>query len=818
MAQVSPQQRGAPGQSGGLAPRYGDLALGFNSGAADERGNVQPVGITAPPPAPPAPPQAAASTAQTAPVSPTSSAPIPTPDNTGGGFARAPVSGLATAGTGTPAPTPAPASTPGPTRYTITDYANAQMNKLDGGNRPTALYAPGRGGGTGGYLVKNGGGYAPTPDTALPNDQSTALRNFTQSGGGVSTNRVRIMDVVTPVATLLTAGIYGPFAAAAGAVGSGAGQAVGSNLGGQTGQQVGGLVGTVAGTAGANSLAAAAPVAGAAAGGTLGEAGTSLAGDAAATPASGFSAAAPSGASGIAGGGASAAGGAHFAKGGRVPNYAAGSRGPIPGGPLTGGNQSTNADQITAHLSPDEEVVPANVNEYLDQHFGRGFMDHFIDMASMAAGTERGTNQNGQPPQGPGAGASAYATGGRVSTQDQVAAADPNQPTEQFNQGARSSRNFDESEAPGFATGSVDANGNIMPFNTVPAGPPPAPGAPITPLGTAGSPATASSPSTLQQAAIGIGVPLAAKGIEAGATAGINKLMGSGGNVGATSAVPKDSGTVPAGASAPITPVGQEALPDLSSAGSLAANAFGGASGGLSSGAGALASSAMPAGMFDPVSGAVGGDLGAGAAGFFFAKGGRVPPPSPKGPPMAKVPPHVLMANGGEDPDAPPGGEPDGDEGASPMGPQGGAPPMPPAPPGGAAPPAAMPGAAPGAAPGQPDMAAMIKAVEDEIQQNLTPEELQEVSGMLTPRLTQLLTKADPALQAIVQAFADAAGQDTPDEGDAADGSGGESPSDADAMSSGGSQGQYAPAYGSPNAGPGGFPRKPVGGLGSIGS
>lgn len=183
---------------------------------------------------------------------------------------------------------------------------------------------------------------------------------------------------------------------------------------------------------------------------------------------------------------------------------------------------------------------------------------------------------------------------------------------------------------------------------------------------------------------------------------------------------------------------------------------------------------------------------------------------------MAKVPPHVLMANGGEDPDAPPGGEPDGDEGASPMGAQGGAPPMPPAPPGGAAPPAPMPGAAPG---GQPfDGDKIMAAIEAQINQNLTPQELQEVSGMLTPRLTQLLTKADPNLQIIVQAFTDAAGQESPDEGDAADGSGGESPSDADAMSSGGSQGQYAPAYGSPNAGPGGFPRKPVGGLGSIGS
>lgn len=171
------------------------------------------------------------------------------------------------------------------------------------------------------------------------------------------------------------------------------------------------------------------------------------------------------------------------------------------------------------------------------------------------------------------------------------------------------------------------------------------------------------------------------------------------------------------------------------------------------------------------------------------------------------APPHVLMANGGEDPDE----DQDQDQGGGNAMPGSAAPVAPGAPPSG-------PGGQPGApGPGAGQVNAIIAAMVKQIQSALTPQEIQETSGLLTPRLTQLLTKADPALQIVVEAFSQAADQDTPDEGDAMDGSGGESASDADALSTGGSQGQYAPAYGSPNAAPGGFPRKPVGGLGNIG-
>ncbi len=294
---------------------------------------------------------------------------------------------------------------------------------------------------------------------------------------------------------------------------------------------------------------------------------------------------------------------------------------------------------------------------------------------------------------------------------------------------------------------------------------------------------------------------------------------------------------MPSGAAAPITPVGQEGLPDLSAAGATAASAFGAGAGagigagtgaGIGAGTGAGAASALPIGTFDPVTGAV-GDAAGGVAGLFFARGGRVPhlaaggpippaaPPqqgaSPMAPPpMAKppAPPHVLMANGGEDPE-------DDGEGAGPMGAPAApmpAPGAPLAPAGGALPP---PGGQPPGAPGA-GANPMEEMLEQQFQQNLTPQELQEVTGMLTPRLTQLLTKADPALQMIVQAFSDAAGQgEPPDSGDAMDGSGGEDASDTDALSMTGSKGQYQPSYGSPNAAPGGFPRKPVGGLANAG-
>lgn len=143
--------------------------------------------------------------------------------------------------------------------FNAVDYQNAYLNHISGSNLPTPLIYPGRGGGTGGYLVKDGGGYAPPPDTQLPADQASQLKDFVQSDAGASTAGGSVMDYLTPILSL-AAIAAAPFTggtsleALGAVVGSGAGQAIGSNLGGTEGQAIGGLVGGLAGSAGVGSL------------------------------------------------------------------------------------------------------------------------------------------------------------------------------------------------------------------------------------------------------------------------------------------------------------------------------------------------------------------------------------------------------------------------------------------------------------------------------------------------------------------------------------------------------------------------------------
>src|SRR5260370_142259 len=280
MAQVSPvlNQRGAGG-SGGLAPRYGDLALGFGSGALDERGNVQPPGITAQP-APRAAPAAPA-------ISPVLAQP------------RQPVGGLATAGTPAAAAqwydqekdpqvrqllsklsagklTPQFASdialqfaSPRQTEETLNQNRNIPA-AFRANTNPYLVQSSGDPSGWGGNISadysrspsqgtigEDPGGGPPTPELlafqALQNEYPyiAPKDNFNFW-----------TDEFPQLAGVAICGIYAPAAGIAANVGSAAGAAIGNEVGGPEGAQVGGLVGGAAGGFAGGDFAGSAPAPG----------------------------------------------------------------------------------------------------------------------------------------------------------------------------------------------------------------------------------------------------------------------------------------------------------------------------------------------------------------------------------------------------------------------------------------------------------------------------------------------------------------------------------------------------------------------------